>query len=126
MENRIEPTFKAIDHKLNGAEYAGDVPINVTKIIERVTTVDMTGVEDNLVKLIEVISAKQIVPDIKINPSELRQEIIRQEIPAINVTVPEQKADIKNEVNVVLNPVWLFLMTFIIVADIIVRVMFVK
>ena len=126
---RPEPTFKAIDH--HGDQINGSITENVTNVIDKTTTVDLSGVEFLFRSLIEAI-AERPEPKVYAMPSEVivKNELIQQAPPTVYVSVPEQKVEAHNKVIVMINPLWMLLGTAIptlaIVADIIIRTYFEK
>ena len=126
---RPEPTFKAIDH--HGDQINGSITENVTNVIDKTTTVDLSGVEFLFRSLIEAI-AERPEPKVYAMPSEVvvRNEVIQQAPPTVYVNVPEQKVEAHNKVIVMINPLWMLVFTLIpttaIVIDIIIRTYFEK
>ena len=126
---RPEPTFKAIDH--HGDQINGSITENVTNVIDKTTTVDLSGVEFLFRSLIQTITERP-EPKIYAMPSEVvvKNELLQQAPPTVYVNVPEQKVEAHNKVIVMINPLWMLLATAIpviaIVTDIIIRTYFEK
>ena len=121
---RPEPTFKAIDH--HGDKINGSITENVTNVIDKTTTVDLSGVEFLFRLLIQTITERP-EPKIYAMPSEVvvKNELLQQAPPTVYVSVPEQKVEAHNKVIVMINPLWMLVFTLIptlaIIADIILR-----
>ncbi len=121
---RPEPTFKAIDH--HGDFITGNITENITNVIDKTTTVDLSGVEFLFRTLIETL-AERPEPKVYATPSEVvvKNELIQQAPPTVYVNVPEPKVEAHNKVIVMINPLWMLVATLIptlaIIADIVLR-----
>jgi hypothetical protein len=129
MENLVtgKPTYSTVggtNYMTHGMpEYKA--PENVTKIIENVTTVDMTGLEDCIKDLISTIQAMPkphvnvAAPQVTVQPSQVA-------LPTFHVEAPEVKVEPKIEITVSTH--WLFFATLFptlsFLADIYVRMVY--
>lgn len=129
MENLVtgKPTFSTlggVSPMIVGSSQEYKSPENVTKIIENVTTFDVSGVEDLLKDLISAIHAKN--PTVNVPAPFVTVEAPRVALPTFHVEAPEVKVEPKIEITVSTH--WLFFATLFptlaFLADIYVRMVY--
>jgi hypothetical protein len=126
-----QATFKAIDHQertqLSGHD--GFMPENVVKIIERATIIDTSGLESKLDGIIQSLAAIQPTqaPQIWVKSADpvINNQIIPSPQPVVNIEQPSRKVEPKNNITVMLSPIWLAVVStlpaVVLLADLIVR-----
>lgn len=85
-----EPGFIQVDHK---SQVSGDSPQNVTKIIEKAITVDLSSIEDNLTAIalsLHNFSKNQIIvhnqtSPVTVNVPEVEPPIVSVMPPSVNI-----------------------------------------
>jgi len=117
MENQVTPTFKFVSHNSSNKSITSNGTCDPSYVTEKVIDflaknqrIDLAEIEDKMTQITESIKSKK--PDIVVRniwPENPIVETVVQSIPSpiVNVSVPEQVTEVKNEIQIKINPWWI-------------------